>query len=57
MTTEDTLPKLLLRDYQMWGDGRIAMRRKDLGIWEEFTWKDIYEKVKYFALALIRNGF
>ena len=57
MTTEDTLPKLLLRDYQRWGDERIAMRRKDFGIWEVFTWKDIYEKVKYFALAMVSNGF
>ena len=57
MTVEDTLPKLFLRDYQQWGDSRIAMRRKDRGIWQEFTWQDIYEKVKYFALALIKNGF
>lgn len=57
MAVADTLPKLLLRNYQQWGDGRIAMRRKDRGIWEEFTWQDIYDKVKYFALALIRNGF
>jgi len=57
MTTEDTLPKLFLRNYQRWGDKRIAMRRKDFGIWEVFTWKDIYEKVKYFTLALISDGF
>jgi len=57
MITEDTLPKLLLRNYQEWGDSRIAMRRKDFGIWEVFTWKDVYEKVKYFALAMICNGF
>lgn len=57
MAMDDTLPKLLLRDYQRWGDGRIAMRRKDFGIWEEYTWEDVYQKVKYFALALMRNGF
>ncbi|MBU2608010.1 MAG: AMP-binding protein, partial [Chloroflexi bacterium] len=57
MVTEETLPKLLLRNYEMWGDGKIAMRRKDFGIWEVFTWKDVYEKVKYFALAMISNGF
>ncbi len=57
MTTDDTLPKLLLRNYKMWGDDKIAMRRKDFGIWEVFTWKDVYEKAKYFALALISNGF
>ena len=57
MISEDTLPKLLLRNYNQWGDSRIAMRRKDFGIWEVFTWKDVYEKVKYFALAMISNGF
>ena len=54
---EDTMPKLLMRNYRRWGDKGIAMRRKDYGIWEEFTWKDIYEKVKYFALALLKYGF
>ncbi len=57
MATDDTLPKLLLRNYEKWGDGKIAMRRKDFGIWEVFTWKDVYEKAKYFALAMISNGF
>lgn len=54
---EDTMPKLLRRNFQRWGDKRIAMRRKDYGIWEEFTWKDIYEKVKHCALALVSYGF
>ena len=54
---EDTMPKLLMRNYQRWGDKRIAMRRKDYGIWEEFTWKDIYEETKHFALALVSFGF
>ena len=57
MVTDDTLPKFLMVDYQRWGDGRIAMRRKAFGIWKEFTWKDVYEKVKYFALGLLGNGF
>jgi len=33
------------------------MRRKAFGIWQEFTWRDVREKVKYFALALVSNGF
>jgi len=54
---EDTMPKLLMRNYRRWGDKKIAMRRKDYGIWEEFTWKDIYEQTKYFAYALLSYGF
>ena len=34
----------------------IAMRRKNLGIWEKYTWKESYERVKYFSLGLISLG-
>jgi len=54
---EDTLPKLLMRNCRRWSDTRIAMRRKNYGIWEEFTFQDIYEKVKYLSLALVSYGF
>ena len=53
----DTLPKLLLRDYKNWGRSKVAMRRKDFGIWQEYTWEDYYEKVKYFSLGLMSLGF
>jgi len=53
----DTLPKLLKHNYETWGEKRIAMREKDFGIWQEFTWKDYYENVKYFALGLKVLGF
>jgi long-chain acyl-CoA synthetase len=53
----DTLPKILKRNYETWGQSRIAMRHKDLGIWQEFTWKDYYENVERFALGLKRLGF
>ena len=56
MVTDDTLPKILMADYRRWGSSRVAMRRKAFGIWQEFTWADVYEKVKYFALALLNNG-
>jgi len=32
------------------------MRVKNRGIWQPFTWKDYYENVKYFSLALISLG-
>ena len=55
--TEDTFPKLLLRNYGKWGDQRIAMRKKTFGMWLEYTWKDYYEQVKYLSLALVSLGF
>ncbi len=57
MEMKDTLPKLLKRDYEIWGNTRISMRHKDLGIWQEYTWKDYYENVKRFALGLKSLGF
>ncbi len=53
---ENTLPKLLKKNAEKYGDRRIAMRVKDRGIWQHFTWKDYYEKVKYFSLGLISLG-
>jgi long-chain acyl-CoA synthetase len=52
----DTFPKLLLRDYQQWGDGQIALRKKEFGIWREYTWKDCYEKTKAICLGLVSLG-
>lgn len=51
----DTLPKLLVRNF-LQNPHKVAMRVKDRGIWKEYTWKDYYEKVKYFSLGLIRLG-
>jgi long-chain acyl-CoA synthetase len=57
MKQNDTLPKLLKFNYETWGDTRIAMRHKDFGIWQQYTWKDYYENVKSFALGLKSIGF
>jgi long-chain acyl-CoA synthetase len=53
---ENTLPKLLKKNAEKYGDQKIAMRVKDRGIWQRFTWKDYYENVKYFSLGLISLG-
>jgi len=54
---EDTFPKLLERNYRKWGAKRVAYRYKDYGIWHELSWKDLYERVKFFALGLASLGF
>ncbi|MFH1479758.1 MAG: AMP-binding protein [Pseudomonadota bacterium] len=56
-TEEDTLPKLLRSNYQEYGNRKVALRRKDRGIWNEYTWKDYYHHVKYFSLGLTSLGF
>ena len=52
---DDTLPKLLRRNLLRHPNG-VAMRLKDKGIWQRYTWKEYYEKVKYLCLGLISLG-
>ena len=52
-----TFPKLLREKYLKWGDGKVALREKDYGLWNIVTWKGYYEHVKYFALGLKSLGF
>lgn len=52
----DTLPRLLVRNYHLYGDSRVALREKDFGIWKSYSWEDYYLKVKYLCLGLIELG-
>ena len=55
MSNIDTLPKLLRRNYEKYGERKIAMRKKDHGVWKQYTWKDYYLNVKYFSVGPIIN--
>jgi long-chain acyl-CoA synthetase len=52
----DTLPKYFLARVEQYGDRKVAVRQKILGIWQEFTWLDAYENVRDFALGLRTLG-
>jgi len=54
---EDTFPKLLIRNYKRWKDKKVAYRYKDYGYWRELTWKEFYERSKWFAGGLASLGF
>jgi long-chain acyl-CoA synthetase len=56
MAEINTIPGLLKANYERWGDREVAIRDKDFGLWQEYTWKDSYEKVKYFCLGLTSLG-
>jgi long-chain acyl-CoA synthetase len=56
LAAEDTFPKLLMRNYQNWGNKRVAQRHKKFGVWKEYTWADVYLKVKALALGLLSLG-
>ncbi|WP_436639187.1 AMP-binding protein [Microbaculum sp. FT89] len=52
---EDTFPKLLVRNARIWAD-RPAIREKDLGIWQTWTWAEVLDEVRAFAVGLAELG-
>lgn len=54
----DTMPKCFLKTYQeVHAKKKIAMRVKDEGIWQPYTWYDCLQKVKFLSLGLASLGF
>ncbi|EFL88771.1 long-chain fatty acid--CoA ligase [Ahrensia sp. R2A130] len=52
----DTFPKLLLSNANRFSD-RPAMRHKDFGIWQTWTWAETLTQVRDFSLGLKALGF
>jgi long-chain acyl-CoA synthetase len=57
MTVDETLPAILKKNADCYGDSRVAIREKEFGIWQSVTWRRYYEKVQDFALGLHQLGF
>ncbi|MXN65291.1 AMP-binding protein [Stappia sp. GBMRC 2046] len=53
---EDTFPKILLRNGVVYKD-RPAVREKDLGIWQAWTWAEVLDEIRAFAIGLKGLGF
>jgi long-chain acyl-CoA synthetase len=53
----DTLPKRLVAMAERYGHRAVALREKDLGIWQEVTWAGYLEHVRAFACGLMALGF
>ena len=51
----DTFPKLLIRNAHLYGS-KPAMRHKDLGVWQTWTWGEVLELVRAYAVGLNRLG-
>ncbi len=51
----DTIPKLLIHNADAIG-GRPAIRHKDLGIWQTWTWRQTLEQVRAFSVGLAELG-
>ena len=55
-TTLDTFPRRLLQHARVRG-GRTAMREKDLGIWQAWTWQQVADETRAMAAGLAELGF
>ena len=53
--TLDTFPKLLLHHASVRGE-RPAIREKDLGIWQTWTWRQLADEVRVLASGLAAQG-
>lgn len=53
----DTTLIRLLADNASQAPGRVAIREKDLGIWQEYTWQDYLDHVLCLAAGLEELGF
>ena len=51
-----TMPKLFLRNVRRYGD-KVALREKNLGIWQRISWNQYWEHVRDFALGIRELGF
>ena len=51
----DTLPKILLHNVKMFPN-RDAMREKEFGIWQSWTWTEVADEIERFALGLQARG-
>src|SRR5436190_22907221 len=51
----DTFPKLLMHHARVRGE-RPAIREKDLGIWQTWTWRDYADEVRFLACGLADAG-
>jgi long-chain acyl-CoA synthetase len=52
----DTFPKLLMHHAQVRGE-RPAIREKDLGIWQTWTWREFADEVRALACGLAAHDF
>ncbi len=52
---DDTFPKLIARNARV-RPRRTAIRHKDLGIWQSWTWKEVHDAVRAYAVGLAALG-
>ncbi len=56
MDQPQTIAQYFLQQVQSNDDKNVALRQKEFGIWQEYTWPESYEQVRSFALGLLELG-
>ncbi len=52
-----TFPQILIHNAKRFPPTKAAIREKNYGIWQSYSWQDYLEQVKNFALGLAALGF
>src|SRR2546425_10363400 len=55
--SSETLLQLLEEKALRWGERRVAIREKEFGIWQAYTWRQYADHVQRIALGLASLGF
>ena len=55
-TAADTFPRLLMQHARV-RPGATAIREKDLGIWQSWSWAEMLQEVREVAAGLLQAGF
>ena len=53
--SNETVPTRFLKAVEKWGD-RVAMRKKEYGLWHDISWNDYQDQVRSVACALMLLG-
>ena len=53
--SNETVPSRFLKAVEKWGD-RVAMRKKEYGLWHNISWNEYHDQVKSVACALMSMG-
>ena len=56
VATEDTFPKLVKLNAARFPT-KVAIREKEYGIWQSYTWRDYFDESRLIALGLLSLGF
>ena len=52
-----TFPKILIHNSERFPTTKAAIREKDYGIWQSYSWQDYLDQARDFALGLAALGF